>query len=314
LIGFILVGPKFSPRPLPVDIREFENQLINEFFITYDNVSKVPREIRDRFCQAVTGIEIIRRVLFTDKREMRELSKATISLSAIDPPLPELEHANRTITINFAERPEGSFVAKEELLKVVARNRDDIILNLLRRMTLALEALYEQRDYVPKVNVRLASVGTFIMRVARHEGWGDKADQLLKAWGTEQTGYSLVDDDVSTALVRWMGRDGWKANVELTATMLNEQLCIAMGCNREKNRTIRHELSWRGNPLVLAGKLSRNLKVYALRFGLERQLSTLRNTRGGWTYRFHPGNTLLVDVRAEADYERDNLKDPELPF
>jgi hypothetical protein len=314
LIGFILVGPKFSPRPLPVDIREFENQLINEFFITYDNVSKVPRDIRDRFCQAVTGIEIIRRVLFTDKREMREVSKATISLSAIDPPLPELEHANRTITINFGERPEGSFVAKEELLKVVARNRDDIILNLLRRMTLTLEALYVQRDFVPRVNVRLASVGTFVIRVARHEGWEDKANELLKAWGAEQTGYSLVDDDVSTAIVRWMGRDGWKANVELTATMLNEQLCISMGCNKEKNRTNRQELSWHGNPLVLAGKLSRNLKVYAVRFGLERQLSTLRNTRGGWTYRFNPGTTLIGDVRAEAQYERDNLQDPGLPF
>jgi hypothetical protein len=315
LIGFILVGPKFSVRALPVDIKEFENQLINEFFVVYDNVSKVPVEIRDRFCQAVTGVEIIRRVLFTDKREMREMSKATISLSAIDPPLPELEHANRTITVNFGERPEGTFIAKEELLRVVARNRDDIILNLLHRMTNVLAALHTQHEYVPKVNVRLASIATFILRIARSEGWEDQAKKLLDAWSAEQTGYSMVEDDVSTAITRWMGHKGWVAGVELTATMLNEQLCGAMGCGKGKDRANRQDLNWRGNHLVLAKIISRNLKVYVSRFGLERQKSTLSNSRGNYTYKFNPSPELLAEIKKEAEYERENLpRDPELPF
>ena len=315
LVRFTLVGPNFSPRPLPVDIREFENQLINEYFIAYDNVCKVPADIRDRFCQAVTGVEIVRRVLFTDKREMREKSKATITLSGIEPPLPELEHANRTVTINFGERAEGSFVAKEELLKVVARNRDDIILNLIRRMVLALVALYAQRDYVPKVGVRLASIGTFILRIARHEGWEAKASELLDAWAAEQTGYSMVEDDVSTAIVRWMGQYGWLPNVELTATMLNEQLCAAMGCAKGKDRANRQDLNWRGSHLVLAKIISRNLKVYVSRFGLERMKSTLSTSRGNYTYKFNPSSELLAKLKAEAKYERDNLpQEPAIPF
>jgi hypothetical protein len=189
----------------------------------YDNVTKVPPDIKDRFCQAVTGVEIVRRVLFTDKREMRETSKATISLSAIEPPLPELEHANRTITINFTERPEGSFVDKKELFRVVLRNRDDIIVNLLHRVSDVLWALRTQQDYVPKVSVRLASIATFILRIARSGGWEDRAKKLLDAWAAEQTGYSMTEDDISTAITRWMGDEKWVPGVQLTATMLNEQ-------------------------------------------------------------------------------------------
>lgn len=317
LIGFVLCGPKFSPRSLPTDITEFEIQVINSAFLVYDNVSKISADIRDRFCASVTGLEIVRRVLFTDKREMREMSKATISLSAIEAPLPELEHQNRTITINFGEREAGSFIAKEELLRVVAQNRDDIILNLMRRMTLALEALYEQRDFVPKVGVRLASIGTFILRIARHEGWEEKGTELLTAWLAEQTGYSMVEDDVSTAMTRWIGSANWVPGVELTASMLNDKLCDAMGFGEKKYIANRKDLSWRGNHLMLAKTIARNLKVYVQRFGLERAKSTLSNSRGNHTYKFNPSIELLDGIKSEAKYERDNTpRDPDgnLPF
>src|SRR5579871_531321 len=297
LLGHLLMGSNFSVRPMPVDLKEFENQLINEYFIVYDNISKVPLEIRDRFCQAVTGVEIVRRVLFTTSEEARYVSRSTIALSAITPPLPELEHQNRTITINFAERQEQGFIAKEELFKRVDRNRDDIIINLLRRMVLVLEALKAQSDYVPKVNVRLASVATFILRVSRNEGWEAEAEKLLAAWADDQTGYAIQEDDISTALTRWMARDSWKPNVELTATMLNARLLAEM-TERPEN------LNWRGNHLALSKIISRNLKVYASRFGLERGPSTLRTSRGNHTYRFNPSSELLAEIREAASYER----------
>jgi hypothetical protein len=301
LFGHLLLGPTFMVRPLPEDVREFENQIINEYFAVYDNVSHVPAKIRDRFCQAVTGIEVVRRELYTTAQEARYQSKATLALSAITPPLPELEHQNRTVSINFKERTESGYIAKEELFKVVDRNRDDIILNLLRRMTLVLEAMEAQRDYVPKVNVRLSSIATFILRIARHEGWEDDAQKLLSAWAEEQTGYALQEDDVSTAITRWMGRADWKPNVELTATALNDLLRRAMGDTDEQN------LNWRGNHLALAKMISRNLKIYSSRFGLERQDCTLRNSRGGYSYKFNPKPELLDGIKKDAAYEKQIL-------
>lgn len=302
LIGFILSGPKFSARPLPTDLREFENQIINEFFVCYDNVSRVPAEIKDRFCQAVTGCEVVRRVLFTTKREMRERSKATIALSAINPPLPELEHGNRTITACFEERPENSTIAKEELFREVAKNRDEIIIGLLYRMGLALEALEAQRDYIPKVNVRLASVATFILRIARHEGWEKRANELLIAWGAEQTGYSMSDDDVCIALTRWIGDPAlFEPGKELSAAMLNAKLLRAMHAENSKD-----DLTWGGSHIRLGKVIGANLKVYASKFGLQRQNSTLRNTRGGHTYKFNPSQELLKEIQEAAKYEREN--------
>jgi hypothetical protein len=312
-VGHLVVGSTFTVRPLPNDVREFENQVINEYFIAYDNISSIPRDIKDRFCQAVTGLDVVRRELFTTAQEARYQSKATISLSAIYPPLPEVEHQNRTITINFNER-EGNFVAKNELFAILDRNRDDIILNLLRRMTLVLEALWAQRNYVPKVNIRLSSVATFILRIARHEGWETEAQQLLDAWAADQS-LPVEEDDVMTAITRWMSRDGWEQyqNQEMTATMLNDRLVDAMHMLDDDSRLWVSNLSWRGNHLVLAKIIARNLKIYASSFGLDRPKSTLRGSRGNHTYRFNPKPELLAQIRATAAYER-SMQPPKQPF
>jgi len=308
------VGPGFLPRALPKDIKELETQIIGNFFIAYDNVSTIPQDIKDRLAQAVTGIEVVRRVLFTDKKQMKEKSKATIALSAIRPPLPDLEHGNRAITINFEARPKGTFVAEEELFKSLDAKRDNIILNLLHRMGLVLEALHAQRNYVPKVNIQLASIATFILRIARHEKWEDRAKKLLDDWSSDQTASSMLDDQISIAMTRWIAGEKWVPDVELSASMLNDQLCAAMGFADPKLLANRKELSWRGSYLVLSNVLTANLKVYEQRFGMKRGNSTLRNSRGNHTYRFNPSPKLLEDIKSAAKYERDGLAQIELPM
>jgi hypothetical protein len=180
-------------------------------------------------------------------------------------------------------------------------------------MTLALEALEAQRDYVPRVNVRLASVATFILRIARHEGWEDRAQQLLAAWAGEQTGYFAQEDDIATALTLWMGREDWKPNVELTATLLNKHLCRVMEPAHQSG------LSWEGSHLKLAKIIGRNLKIYASGFGLKRGESTLRTSRGNHTYKFDPAPELLNDIKKQARYEIENspktvIDQQDMPF
>jgi hypothetical protein len=311
LIGRLLLGPSFAPRPLPVDIKEFENQIINEYLMAYDNVGHVPAAIKDRLCQAVTGIEVVRRELFTTAGEARFRSRATIAMSAISPPLPELEHQNRTVTINFQERKEGSFIAKEELFKVVDRNRDELVLDLLRRMTLVLEALAAQRDYVPRVSVRLASIATFILRVARHECWENRALKLLDAWSGEQTAEALEDDDLSEAIARWMVRPGWKPEW-MTASTLNDALVAVMiGGDPDLKNLRTRSLSWDASPVSLGRKLGNNLKVYKARFGLEREKSRFQNSRGTQSYRFVPDEKQLEGARELASgTPSDDLEQP----
>ena len=181
-----------------------------------------------------------------------------------------------------------------------------------KRLKYRVTELDKEHKYIPKVNVRLASIATFILRVARHEGWEDDAKKLLSAWEAEQTSYSMTEDDISTALTRWIGRYGWQGNQELSATTLNEQLCAAMGCMRKENRTNRQDLSWYGKHLKLANTIASNLKVYQERFGLVRSKSTLRNSRGNHSYTFNPNAKLLQEIKDDATYERGQL--PELDF
>lgn len=302
LLGLVLLGEGFRAQPLPGDKKEFENQVINSYYIVYDNVSHVPREVRDLICQAVTGLSVVRRVLYTDKDELRVPSKATLALSAINPPLPELEHQNRSITVRFNPRPQGTYVSQIELEGQVLANRDEIVLNLLYRLSLAVAALEAQRGYVPKVNNRLASVATFILRIAKHEGWEEDAKRLLDAWSGDQVAESLDEDDVSEAIARWMSRPKWEPEW-LTATGLNEALVAAMAPETLdpvlKSTRIRN-LSWDSDALKLAKRLGANLKVYAARFGLEREKSRFQHSRGTWSYRFSPSASQLQEARQLA--------------
>jgi hypothetical protein len=287
VIGLILLGKDFKSRPFPSDPKELCNQSINTFYAVFDNVTSIPRDMRDLLCQLVTGMDVVRRILYTDRAELKVPSILTPAISSIESPLPELEYTNRAITVNFEQRAERTFISEVELRNAILRNRDDIVRNLLYRMSLVLEALEAQRDYVPKVSVRLASVATFILRIARHEGWEDSAKGLLDAWAGEQTSDALIEDDVSTAIGRWMSDKDWKSGEWLSATGLHDALVDALISGRDEavKHSVIHSLSWK-NPTELGKKLGANLKVYQERFGIERK----KQRNGGNYYVFEPNS------------------------
>jgi hypothetical protein len=309
LLGIVLLGPNFEARPMPSSDHEYENQAINEHYVVYDNVGQIKREVAERICQSVTGFQVVRRELFTTAGEFRASARATNALSAINPALTELEHKNRAVTIRFKERKAGTYVSETALRASVLANRDDIVLNLLRRLVWIVEALEAQRDYTPGVNIRLASVATFILRVARHEGWESDAWDLLTAWESEQVNESLSDDDLCTAIARFLiGSETWRGNW-YTGTNLNEDLVLAtVGAPQEDEgqdvRDMRQmrlrNLSWQGNMFVLVKKLGANFKVYVSRFGLRREKNVFRNSRGNWAYRFDPSREQLDACRELA--------------
>jgi len=182
-------------------------------------------------------------------------------------------------------------------------------------MVLVIEALEAQRDYVPKVNVRLASIATFILRVARHEKWEKDAWKLLAAWGEEQT--RVQEDDISTALRWWITVERWKAaGIEFTATALYQALCEVM----LKHHIKADDLDWKGSADSLGKRIAANMKIYVKHFGLERVESKARNTRGGWSYRFKPTAEQLDVLRkikteeADAEAEVKRLREDGIMF
>jgi hypothetical protein len=294
LIGAILYGFLDEPRTMPTDLREFETQCLNAVWIVYDNVGKIEPEIRDRFCTVSTGGRIVRRILYTDKGELNQPIRCTVALSAINDPLREVEHHNRRVSYKFAERPEDTtserpqdkFVPVTELVKPLLAQRNEIILSLLRRCQLVIEALEASRNTVIKSNVRLAGVARVLVAVARQEGWEPEARKLLDAWEAEQMGSALENDDLSRIIATWITDKMWEPGEVYLAERLNEQLLGTVDLMKGDANS----LSWHGRADVLGRKLNAGLQVYKLQFGLKVDKSNryFRNSRNNHVYIFNP--------------------------
>jgi len=260
-IGRILLGPDFSPQPLPEDPTAFENQLVNSSFIAYDNVDKISGKIKSLLCQAATGLTVKRRELFTTSRQVEMPSLATVSMSCITPQLTEIEHSNRSLVLTF--KPREDYISLVDLLAELDKSRNDVMTDIVYRVQKVLAALDAQKGFVPRVKVRLADMATFMLRVARHEGWETQANELLESWLDEQMDSSMEDDDVSQAIVyalrkpdfkpTWLSASDFK-NL-LTNVAANNRLSMGWWATREAK--------------TLSTKLRRNGAIYKRRFGLQ---------------------------------------------
>jgi len=282
-LGRIIVGDSFDVQPMQTDIKEFENVLVNNDFVAYDNVKNVKDDIRGLICQAVTGCSIERRELFTTMGRVKMPSKASLAVSAITPVLGESEQANRSITIKLGVRGASNREESGMLANLDAK-RNDLIGELLVRTQMILKALHAERGYVPAVRNRLAGVATFILRVAKHEGWFNDAEKLLAAWNDDQLDAALDDDNISTVLFMWMTEPDWKPasfSAEQLHTKLGE-IAIKYGCGDLKN------------PRSLSVSLRRSVAAYSNRFGMKvvHNAHTKRST-----FTFEPSEIVLSALR-----------------
>ncbi len=284
-IGRILVGDLFDVQPMPSDLKEFENVLVNNDFVVYDNVRNVKNDVRTLICQAVTGCQIERRELFTTMGRIKMPSKASLAMSAIDPILGESEQANRSITIKLNDRGATN---REELsmLAELDSKRNELIAELLVRTQMVLQALNAESGWVPTTENRLAGVATFILRVAKHEGWLDDAENLLATWNSDQMDATLDEDDsLNPSIAMWITEPEWTP-ITLSAKELLGQLNVV---------ALKYGFETLPNPRSLSVAMSRSLKAYQVRFGLK--IGENKHT-GGSTFEFAPSDALLAGLRA----------------
>jgi hypothetical protein len=301
MIGRLVLGPKFSTQPMPQDPKEFENQVINSSFIAYDNVNRIERAVKDLLCQVATGLTVNRRELFTTAGQVSFPALATVAFSGITSPLNEVEHANRSLVIQMKKRPDGTFRSAVDLMAELDSQRDQLMSELVERVRMVLVALDAQRNYRPSTNVRLADVGTFLLRVSRHEGWEPKAKEMLTAWVGEQAASAMEDDDIGQVMAEVL------RNPNFTPTWLSsgefKSLLVSTG---NLKRVSMDSWSTR-SPKTLATILVRNMESYAARFGLEQDFD--RHTKNR-TFRLNPSVNLLGDIRKAAITVADLVEKP----
>ncbi len=256
LLGRLIVGTTFDVHTLPDDKNQFENVLINNSLAFFDNVDDVPKPLRSLFCAACTGFQIVRRVYYTTAEQMLVSSKATLGLSALVPVLVTSEQTNRSMVFHLLERGNGN-LDETTLLNRFDAQRKNLVAEILVRAQMVLQALKAQETYEPRVEGRLAGVGTLILRVARHEGWEAVAESLLESWNEEQLQGALQGDDVADTIQKWITQENWQPQVLTAAELVSAFRIIFTG-----------EPSWKNSAMSLSKTLLRSRKAYAHRFGL----------------------------------------------
>ncbi len=300
VLGRLVMGPKFSVQPMPSDPKEFENQVINNSYIAYDNVNYISPDIKDLLCQAATGLTVRRRELFTTMGQVEHPAVATIGISGITSVLTEVEQNNRSLVLKMEKR--RSFQSAVDLMAELDSRRDELMTEIIERVRMVLTAIDAQRDYKPAVNVRLADIATFLLRVSKHEGWENQARELLTAWDDEQSSAAMEDDDVGqlfTYVLRnpdfkpaWLPSSEFKDLLVRTGRM--KQVSMGLWVNKA--------------PKTLATTLVRNEGAYAMRYGLE--IQTDKHTKNR-VFRLNPSPELLARVRESATTVEDLIEQPE---
>jgi energy-coupling factor transporter ATP-binding protein EcfA2 len=292
LIGGLIVGKTFALSGLPDSKGDFETALINSSLVFFDNVEGIPTLLKGMFCTASTGFNIKKRELFTDTCQINVPSKATLGLTALTEQLVTSEQTNRSMIFNMRRRKETGYLSDEVIRARFDKQRAALVSEIIVRGQMILQALDAEAGHEEMVGVRLAGIGTLILAVARHEGWEETGQALLRNWNADQLEDALKGDDLSTYLQEWMTRADW-CERELTSAELSSALKPLTASSIDwKNET-----SWKGNARSLSVALHKSEESYAVRFGL-----TIRKdsrTRGS-IFCFHPTASQLALLRPEG--------------
>ena len=285
VLGRLLIGPKFSTQPMTEDKQQFENQVINSSYIAYDNVNYISKPIMDLLCQVATGLKVERRELYTTAGKFEAPALATVAISSITPQLTEVEHANRSLMLKVQKRQE--FKSSVDLFADLDARRNELMTEIVARVRMVLTALDAQRTYRPPVKMRLADIATFILRVARHEGWEGEANDLLAAWSGEQMDEALKDDDISHLMIRVLQKQDSKPEW-LSSSDFLRLLERELGFGARSG-------DWGKSARAFSAALMKNEPAYRMRYGLEVRNNPHTKNR---EFRLNPSADLLERIRS----------------
>ena len=300
VLGHMLLGSRFLTHSLPENQADFENRVINSPFVVFDNVNHIEPKIKSLLCQLCTGLEVARRELYTTAKEVRFRVQATAAITGVESKASDLEHTNRSLIIRIKKRED--FLSSVDLMSDLDGRRNEIMSEIVHRVRMVLTALDAQRGYRPTVHARLADVATFLLRIARHEGWEDEARALLAAWSEEQTASAMAGDDVLQAMESVLRAFDFKP-AWLTASQFHKLLVsgavhegISLGTWSQKA------------PQALSTLLAMKEAAYAERCGFQ---TDQNKTTGNKMYRLNPSPEQITEVRRgwveETDAEHEEI-------
>jgi hypothetical protein len=260
-LGKLLQGDSFEVSSATEDLKEIENQLVNNAFVVFDDLKILPPNIRAMFRRAVTGGQMQRRELYSTNRQVTMPYIATVSFSSSEQPFHDEEDVNRQISFTIAARPAGEFVDERALIDNLLKKRPWFLSHMVCRIQTVLQALHAEKGNVVQVPMRLAGTATLLVKLMRScnpLAGEDEARTLLASWKLDQEQAVFANDDLAEALSSWMKGDDFTAGEDLTASEILKKL----------QRYITGKPYWAQGAWHLSTKLVQSSGPYGKEFGM----------------------------------------------
>jgi hypothetical protein len=287
LLGRLIYGRYFQVTGMDTKAEQVENAIVNNSFLVFDDVKRTSDPaILGMIRRACTGGSCNRRELYSTFKQVTEPYRAAIALSCSEEPFTGTdEMSNRALVILAKQRED--FLGEEELLARIDENRNALMAEMMVRIQNVIVAVKAQRNFKPRVKLRMASFATFLLRVGRQWDWGAGAQHILDAWHEEQEGAGL-DPEITETLDAWLTEKDWKSE-RLSA----DQLCQQMG-----RAAMRNNLGspwWVGKPAALVRALRRSSRAYGRHYGFGFAERTSGHTAP--RYWFDPNKDQFEEIR-----------------
>jgi len=213
-IMWLLYGTEYQSSALPSKRRDFVAAMTNNAINVFDNIDSVnfdnPRsdypEYIDLMCKAATGGKVpIAELYKTNVQKMYDLHCDQFLTARVNPfPSHRSDLSRRTLFFPVRMPSPLEYRTTEEIKTALARDADEIKLEVLVRLQNVLRALVTNKKSYPAVS-QMHSFENFTMRIADHEGWADGMQGIWEGYMGDYRERITEDSPLVEYVRRWIG-------------------------------------------------------------------------------------------------------------
>jgi hypothetical protein len=226
-VGMLLFGPQFEVKNLPDKEDSFDAITTNTHFAAFDNADSRVAWLPDRLAICATGGTVSKRVLFTTNQLADFPINCFVGITSRTPYFRRDDVADRLLIHRLRRFEEGEFVAEQELLALVLRDRDRIMTDVMRQLQDAIGALRTTAGRSYKTSFRMADFATFALRLADANGSRTTLETIFDRLCEEQASFTLEGDSLLDLLDHWLADRNNERRWVDAATLFRELSAIA---------------------------------------------------------------------------------------
>jgi hypothetical protein len=180
-VGKLLVGEKFAPTKMPDDPDTLALLFTSKAFLVLDEWNQKNQKVEEKFRALTTGEWDTRREYYTTRKMVDTEPQANAWLSANTMGAKKEATSRRLLIIDVAPRQEEPTDAVFRSLRQLTKEFMAVRNNIWTELVGCLKNIIVEFHSVPEqaTSFSMADFGAFFVTVAKAEGWGKEASQML---------------------------------------------------------------------------------------------------------------------------------------